>query len=58
LNDIMRELPDGRGLGTFVWEPTQSGSWGAALFDWQGNTATARAEDFAEYDQMRVDFGL
>lgn len=58
LNDIMRELPDGRGLGTFFWEPTQSGSWGAALFDWQGNTATARAVDFAEYDQMRVDFGL
>jgi arabinogalactan endo-1,4-beta-galactosidase len=58
LNDIMRELPDGRGLGTFFWEPTQSGSWGAALFDWQGNTATARAEDFAEYDQMRVDFEL
>jgi arabinogalactan endo-1,4-beta-galactosidase len=58
LNDIMRELPDGRGLGTFFWEPTQAGSWGAAMFDWQGNTATARAEDFAEYDQMRVDFGL
>ncbi|HTV21780.1 MAG TPA: glycosyl hydrolase 53 family protein [Polyangiaceae bacterium] len=58
LNDIMRELPDGRGLGTFFWEPTQSGSWGAAIFDWQGNRATARAADFAEYDQMRVDFGL
>lgn len=58
LNDIMRELPDGRGLGTFFWEPTQSGPWGAALFDWDGNTATARSDDFAEYDQMRVDFGL
>jgi arabinogalactan endo-1,4-beta-galactosidase len=58
LNDIMRELPDGRGRGTFFWEPTQSGSWGEALFDWQGNTATARAADFAEYDQMRVEFGL
>ena len=58
LNDIMRELPAGRGLGTFFWEPTQSGSWGAAMFDWQGNRATARAADFAEYDQMRLDFGL
>ena len=58
LNDIMRELPDGRGLGSFFWEPTQSGSWGAAMFTWQGNRATANAEDFAEYDQMRVDFGL
>ena len=58
LNDIMRELPDGRGLGTFFWEPTQSGSWGEAIFDWQGNSATARAADFAEFDQMRADYGL
>jgi arabinogalactan endo-1,4-beta-galactosidase len=58
LNDIMRELPDGRGVGTFFWEPTQSGSWGASMFTWQGNTARANAADFAEYDQMRADFGL
>jgi arabinogalactan endo-1,4-beta-galactosidase len=58
LNDLMRELPEGRGLGTFLWEPTQSGAWGPALFDWQGSRATARAEDFAEYDRLRVDFGL
>ncbi len=58
LNDLMRELPEGRGLGTFFWEPTQSGAWGAALFDWQGNRATARSEDFAEYDQLRADYGL
>jgi arabinogalactan endo-1,4-beta-galactosidase len=25
-NDIMRELPDHRGLGTFIWEPTQNGN--------------------------------
>jgi len=58
LNDIMRELPDGRGLGTFFWEPTQSGSWGNSMFSWAGNRATANADDFAEYDQMRTDFGL
>jgi arabinogalactan endo-1,4-beta-galactosidase len=58
LNDIMRELPEQRGLGTFFWEPTQSGSWGQALFTWQGNRATASAVDFAEYDQMRLDYGL
>jgi arabinogalactan endo-1,4-beta-galactosidase len=58
LNDIMRELPDGRGLGTFFWEPTQAGEWGAAMFTWQGNRASANAADFAEYDQMKVDFGL
>ena len=58
LNELMRELPEGRGLGTFFWEPTQSGAWGNALFDWQGNRATARADDFAEYDRLRVDLGL
>ncbi len=58
LNDIMRELPDGRGVGTFFWEPTQSGSWGASMFTRQGNTVRANAADFAEYDQMRADFGL
>ncbi|MGA2231677.1 MAG: glycosyl hydrolase 53 family protein [Tepidisphaeraceae bacterium] len=25
-NDIMHDLPDHRGLGTFIWEPTQNGN--------------------------------
>lgn len=58
LNDLMRGLPDGRGLGTFFWEPTQSGSWGDAMFDFGGGSATARSGDFAEYDQMAEDYGL
>ena len=58
LNDLMRDVPGGRGLGTFFWEPTQSGSWGQSMFTQQGNRLTARAADFAEYDQMRRDFGL
>ncbi|HWO08890.1 MAG TPA: glycosyl hydrolase 53 family protein, partial [Polyangiaceae bacterium] len=58
LNDIMRELPGQRGLGTFLWEPTQAGAWGQALFTWQGNRAIANPADFAEYDQLRADFGL
>jgi arabinogalactan endo-1,4-beta-galactosidase len=58
LNDIMHELPDGRGLGTFFWEPTQSGEWGASMFTRQGNRLIANAADFAEYDQMEADFGL
>jgi arabinogalactan endo-1,4-beta-galactosidase len=58
LNDIMRSLPDGRGLGTFFWEPTQSGDWGTAMFTRQGNRNSANAADFAEYDQMRTDYGL
>ena len=58
LNDIMHEVPAGRGLGTFFWEPTQSGDWGNSMFDRQGNRFTARAADFAEYDQLRRDYGL
>jgi arabinogalactan endo-1,4-beta-galactosidase len=30
-NDIMRGLPDHKGLGTFIWEPTQDGN-GQGLF--------------------------
>ncbi|HEY3324236.1 MAG TPA: glycosyl hydrolase 53 family protein [Planctomycetota bacterium] len=36
INDIVHELPGGKGLGTFIWEPTK---WeGPALFDGKGNT--------------------
>jgi arabinogalactan endo-1,4-beta-galactosidase len=58
LNDIMRELPDGRGRGTFFWEPTQSGAWGAAMFSFQGDRLSANAADFAEFDQIKRDYGL
>jgi len=57
-NQIMRDLPDGRGRGTFFWEPTQSGTWGAALFLLDGGTYRANAADFAEFDTMKVEFGL
>jgi arabinogalactan endo-1,4-beta-galactosidase len=36
INDIVRNLPRGKGLGTFIWEPTKWG--GPALFDVEGNT--------------------
>ncbi|MDQ2645690.1 MAG: arabinogalactan endo-1,4-beta-galactosidase [Myxococcota bacterium] len=57
-NRIMKELPNGRGLGTFFWEPTRSGEWGDALFDWQGNTGTAKQADFAVYDGLREYLGI
>ncbi len=57
-NDIMWNLPDGRGLGTFFWEPTASGDWGSAMFTWMGSTATANPSDFAIYDQIADDYGL
>jgi arabinogalactan endo-1,4-beta-galactosidase len=57
-NQMMRELPDGRGLGTFFWEPTQSGAWGASLFSFAGDSYTANATDFAEIDALRPSLGL
>ena len=57
-NAIMWNLPDGRGLGTFFWEPTASGEWGSAMFTWSGSTATANPNDFAIYDQIADDYGL
>lgn len=57
LNDIMRALPNGRGRGTIVWEPTESGSWGEALFNWSaGNVYTAIPARFQVYDQIRSQF--
>jgi arabinogalactan endo-1,4-beta-galactosidase len=57
-NLMMKNLPDGRGLGTFFWEPTRSGEWGNSLFTWQNNVATANSADFQEYDEMRAELGL
>jgi arabinogalactan endo-1,4-beta-galactosidase len=38
INEIVRRLPNGKGRGTFIWEPTK---WrGGALFDQHGSTRT------------------
>ena len=51
INDIVRGLPDGKGLGTFIWEPTK---WnGPALFDRKGNTKP----EIDVYEQMAEDYG-
>lgn len=55
-NDAVWELPNGRGAGTFFWEPTRSGPWGEGLFSWGGNTATAIGSYMALYEQMKLDF--
>jgi arabinogalactan endo-1,4-beta-galactosidase len=57
-NRVMRDLPDGRGLGTFFWEPTQSGAWGQSLFTSTGGVLRANASDFAEFDAIRDELGL
>ncbi len=57
-NRMMRDLPDGRGLGTFFWEPTQSGSWGSSLFTLEDGVYRANEADFAEFDALRLELGL
>lgn len=57
-NQIMHDLPNGRGLGTFLWEPTQGGEWGSSLFTWSGKTAQANAVDFQEFDSIAASVGL
>ncbi len=57
-NQMMRDLPNRRGLGTFFWEPTQSGTWGPALFTYSAGAFRANQQDFQEFDAIRQRFGL
>jgi arabinogalactan endo-1,4-beta-galactosidase len=45
---IMRDMPEGKGLGTFIWEPTQNGNR-QGLFDNRGAVIPAK---MAAYDQI------
>ena len=58
LNDIMFNLPNERGLGTFFWEPVLSGEWGLSMFNKNGSVYTAKPEDFLIYDKIVQDYGL
>jgi arabinogalactan endo-1,4-beta-galactosidase len=51
INDIVHRLPNGKGLGTFIWEPTK---WeGPALFDTKGSTKP----EIDVYPKMAEDYG-
>ena len=54
-NDLLFALPNGQGLGSFVWEPTHAGPWNAGhtLFDVVKGVNTATS-DLALYDQMKI----
>lgn len=56
-NDILYELPNEQGIGTFNWEPTSSGPWntGHDLLRRSGNSYSTQP-DMALYDQMTVDY--
>lgn len=57
-NRIMADLPDGRGLGTFFWEPTQGGAWGPSLFTFVNGAEHANPDAFAEFDSLKASLGL
>lgn len=46
-NEMVKGLD--RWIGTFFWEPTLSGAWGPALFDWKGNDLYANSKAFEEF---------
>lgn len=52
VNSLLKQLPNGQGMGAFFWQPTQSGYWGEGIFDWTGNSASANPEKFAELDNF------
>lgn len=58
VNEVMKGLPNNRGMGAFFWEPTQSGYWGDGIFTWDGNTATADSAKFSELDNFAAKYGL
>ncbi|MGK3982399.1 glycosyl hydrolase 53 family protein [Sorangium sp. So ce136] len=49
-NDLMFNIPDRRGLGTFIWEPTE---YHERIFEPDGDIIEAM---IAPYDQMKVDY--
>jgi arabinogalactan endo-1,4-beta-galactosidase len=52
INDIVHDLPGGRGAGTFIWEPTR---WeGPALFDRRGNSKP----EIEVYEKMANEYEL
>ena len=57
VNQMIRDLPNGRGLGTFFWEPTQSGEWGPSLFTFSDGAWRANPQDFQEFDRIRQSLG-
>lgn len=56
-NEIIAALPGGRGLGTFLWEPTQSGTWGESLFTYVDGAQVAKPGAFAEFDALKTKLG-
>jgi arabinogalactan endo-1,4-beta-galactosidase len=56
-NDVVFNLANDRGIGSFNWEPTSQGSWntGHDLIRRSGTSYSAQP-DLALYDQMKFDY--
>jgi arabinogalactan endo-1,4-beta-galactosidase len=56
INDVVYNLANARGAGTFVWEPSQPGDWntGHALFSAIDGDDFVATADLALYDAMKT----
>jgi arabinogalactan endo-1,4-beta-galactosidase len=58
-NDIVFNLPNHQGQGTFFWEPTrQPNAQNPGIFTVSGNVYTAIPACINQYDQMKTAYGL
>jgi arabinogalactan endo-1,4-beta-galactosidase len=58
-NDVVFNLPNHQGIGTFFWEPTrQPNAQNPGMFTESGNTYTAVPACIDQYDQMKAAYGL
>jgi arabinogalactan endo-1,4-beta-galactosidase len=55
INDVLFDMPNNQGLGTYNWEPATQGDWntGHDLLRRNGATYTEQP-DLAKYDQMKT----
>jgi arabinogalactan endo-1,4-beta-galactosidase len=61
VNDLVYNLPSGKGLGTFVWEPQEfDGDNSLPLFDWRSASPSGRHSNarLELYPVMAMDYGL
>ncbi len=56
-NDILFALPNHRGLGTFIWEPTET-TPNLGIFTSRGSVHSVIPACISQYDQMRTAYGL
>jgi arabinogalactan endo-1,4-beta-galactosidase len=57
INDVVYELPDQQGLGTFNWQPTTEGDWNRGHDLWRrSGDSYSEQPDLALYEQMKLDY--